>query len=54
MDGEREAGQAEPAPSAAPVPGAFGREPVGEPSEAQMSPGQQSPEEGSEKAEVAE
>jgi small subunit ribosomal protein S2 len=54
MSGPREAGQGQPAPAVAAVDGAFGREPVTEPTEAHLSPGQQSGDKGAEKAEVAE
>lgn len=58
MDGNRDTArnntQADAAPSSAPVSGAFGREPVTEPTEAHLSPGQQSGDKGAEKAEVAE
>ncbi|HKG22607.1 MAG TPA: hypothetical protein VKC34_11960, partial [Blastocatellia bacterium] len=54
MSGQREAGQGQPAPSVTAVDGAFGREPVTEPTEAHLSPGQQSGDKGAEKAEVAE
>jgi len=54
MDGNRDNAQTDAAPSSAPVAGAFGREPVNEPSEAHLSPGQQSGDQGAEKAEIAE